>query len=110
VRCDLVFDQVVRGAHLHRLNIDVVIAHARVEPTPQLILLRCLPSIPSPTRLFTDHLALGIVGPDDLRDRQQQRLMAIELRTQDFGSIATSLDGFPFELRDAQFASSELAP
>ena len=51
---------------------------------------------------------LVIRGPDQLRDRQDERLIAIELGTQDLRRITALLDRLPLELRNPQLPPRKL--
>ena len=80
----------------------------RVQPTAALVLLQSLSGVRGPARLFAHHLALRIVGPDDLGNRQNERLVTIKMGAQRFRCIPAPLNRFPFELGDAELAPCKL--
>jgi hypothetical protein len=54
------------------------------------------------------HFPVRIPRPDHLRQRQNQRLIAIELHSQLPRCIVTQFDSFAFELRNAPLAPQKL--
>jgi hypothetical protein len=78
-----------------------------IKPAALLVLGERLSGVGSPARLLPSHFAVGILGPDDLRYRKNERPVASKMRAKPILGAPLPFDCLAFELADAGSACGE---